>query len=130
MIWESSRGSRRVGEWVNLLDLCEHRSVSLHVYTHNRTYDPANGRDRRSLLEDAVDGEYESSKISTRSRRAVAANAVAGRPSGRIPYGYRRIFDPHTRQLIAQEPEPAEAEVVAELFARLIQGHSLRAIAR
>jgi site-specific DNA recombinase len=60
----------------------------------------------------------------------VAANAVAGRPGGRIPYGYRRVFDPRTRQLIAQEPEPAEADVVAELYQRLIQGHSLRAIAR
>lgn len=43
MIWESGRGIRRVGDW---------------------TYDPANSRDRRSLLEDAVDGEYEPAKIS------------------------------------------------------------------
>lgn len=40
------------------------------------------------------------------------------------------MFDPTTRQLIAQEPEPAEAEVVAELYRRLVQGHSLRSIAR
>ncbi len=130
LIWESSRGSRRVGEWVKLLELCEQRSVSIHVVTHHRTYDPANGRDRRSLLEDAVDGEYESSKMSARLRRAVAANAVAGRPVGRIPFGYRRVFDPQTRQLIAQEPEPVEAPVVAELYRRLVAGHSLRAIAR
>jgi site-specific DNA recombinase len=26
MIWESSRGSRRVGEWVRLLELCEQRA--------------------------------------------------------------------------------------------------------
>lgn len=130
MIWESSRGSRRVGEWVNLLDLCERRLVRIHVATHNRTYDPANGRDRRSMLEDAVDGEYESAKISTRAKRAAAANAAAGRPVGRVPYGYRRVFDPTTRQLIAQEPEPAEAAVVVELYRRLVQGHSLRASAR
>ncbi|MGH4001502.1 MAG: recombinase family protein, partial [Pseudonocardiaceae bacterium] len=130
IIWESSRGSRRVGEWVDLLELCERRSVSIHVVTHNRTYDPANGRDRRSLLEDAVDGEYESSKISARMRRAVAANAVAGRPSGRIPYGYRRVVEPQTRHLIVQEPEPTEAPVVAELYRRLVAGHSLHSIAR
>ena len=29
MIWESSWGSRRVGEWVNLLELCERRSLSI-----------------------------------------------------------------------------------------------------
>ncbi|MDQ2789205.1 MAG: recombinase family protein [Actinomycetota bacterium] len=40
------------------------------------------------------------------------------------------MFDPQTRQLIAQEPEPAEAPVVAELYRRLVAGHSLRAIAR
>lgn len=129
MMWESSRGSRRVGEWVRLLELCEQRSVSIFVTTHGRCYDPGNGRDRRSLLEDAVDNEYESSKISVRSRRA-AANAALGRPHGRIPYGYRRVFHPQTRVFLAQEPEPAEAEVVAELFRRLVQGHSLRGIAR
>jgi DNA invertase Pin-like site-specific DNA recombinase len=122
MIWESSRGSRRVGEWVRLLELCEQRAVSIFVTTHGRSYEPGNGRDRRSLLEDAVDSEYESAKISTRARRAAAANAVAGRPHGRIPYGYRRVFHPQTRVLIAQEPEPAEAEVIAELYRRLIQG--------
>ncbi len=54
MIWESSRGSRRVGEWVELLELCERRSVHIFVTTHGRCYDPTNGRDHRSLLEDAV----------------------------------------------------------------------------
>jgi DNA invertase Pin-like site-specific DNA recombinase len=130
MIWESSRGSRRVGEWVRLLELCEQHSVSIFVTTHGRCYEPGNGRDRRSLLEDAVDSEYESAKMSSRQRRAAAANAAAGRPHGCVPYGYRRVFDPQTRALIAQEPEPAEAEVVAELFRRLIQGHSLKGIAR
>jgi site-specific DNA recombinase len=130
MMWESSRGSRRVGEWVRLLELCEQRSVSIFVTTHGRCYEPGNGRDRRSLLEDAVDSEYESAKISTRVRRAAAANAVAGRPHGRIPYGYRRVFDPQTRAFLAQEPEPGEAVVVAELYHRLIQGHSLKGIAR
>jgi DNA invertase Pin-like site-specific DNA recombinase len=130
LIWESSRGSRRVGEWVRLLELCEQRSVSIFVTTHGRCYDPANGRDRRSLLEDAVDSEYESSKMSARARRAAAASAALGRPHGRVPYGYRRVFDPQTRTLLAQEPEPAEAQVVAELYRRLIQGHSMRSIAR
>jgi site-specific DNA recombinase len=57
--------------------------VKIHVTTHNRTYDPSNGRDRRSLLEDAVDSEYESGKISARLKRAAAANAAPGKPHGR-----------------------------------------------
>jgi site-specific DNA recombinase len=128
-LWESSRGSRKVGEWVTLIELCEQQQVKIHVTTHNRTYDPSNGRDRRSLLEDAVDSEYESGKISARLKRAAAASAAAGKPHGRAPYGYRRRYDERTKKLIAQEPDPIEAPVIRELFERVKAGHSLRSIA-
>jgi DNA invertase Pin-like site-specific DNA recombinase len=128
-LWESSRGSRKVGEWVTLIELCEQQQVKIHVTTHGRTYDPGNSRDRRSLLEDAVDSEYESGKISARLRRAAAANAAAGKPHGRAPYGYRRRYDERTKKLIAQEPDPIEAPVIRELFDRVKSGHSLRSIA-
>lgn len=128
-LWESSRGSRKVGEWVELIDACEAAGVGIWVTTHGRLYDPTNGRDRRSLLEDAVDSEYESSKVSLRAKRAAAANAAAGLPHGPTPYGYRRIYDQHTKRLIRQEPHPDEAPVVRELFDRIVKGHSLRSIA-
>ena len=129
-MWESSRGSRKVGEWVQLIDLCEQRGVTIFVTTHGREYRPGNARDRRTLLEDAVDSEYESSKVSARIRRATAANARAGAPHGRIPYGYMRRYDERTRKIVAQEPHPQEAPVVTELFKRLVRGHSFKAIAR
>jgi site-specific DNA recombinase len=133
ILWESSRGSRRVGEWATLVDKLEDARVKVHVTSHGRTYDPANARDRRSLMEDAVDSEYESGKSSARIRRAAAAHAAAGLPHGRVPYGYRREYKVSAsgkRELTGQVPEPAEAAVVAELFARLRNGHSLRAIAK
>jgi DNA invertase Pin-like site-specific DNA recombinase len=130
VLWESSRGSRRVGEWATLLDLLEDAGVKVFVTTHNRVYDPANWRDRKSLLEDAVDNEADSAKKSDAILRAAAATAARGEPHGRIPYGYRRRYDERTRKLIAQEKEPAEAAVVAELLDRLDHGHSLRAVAR
>src|SRR6266567_5443082 len=49
VLWESPRGSRKVGEWVTLIELCE--TARIHVTTNGRTYDPANARDRRSMLE-------------------------------------------------------------------------------
>jgi site-specific DNA recombinase len=128
-LWESSRGSRKVGEWVTLIERCEAQKVRIHVTTHGRTYDPANSRDRRSLLEDAVDSEYESGKISARLKRAAAANAAAGKPHGKTPYGYRRRYDELTKKLIAQEPDPVEAPIIRELFERVRAGHSLRSIA-
>lgn len=133
IMWESSRGSRRVGEWATLVDCLEDARVLVHVTTHGRTYDPANARDRRMLLEDAVDSEYESAKISARTRRATAANAREGRPHGRLAYGFRReyaISAAGRRELVGQFPDPVEAPVIRELYARLDLGHSLSAIAR
>jgi site-specific DNA recombinase len=130
LMWESSRGSRRVGEWVRLIDACEGAGVTIYVTSHGRLYDPADDRDRRTLLEDAVDSEWESAKISKRVRRTTAARAARGEPHGRIPYGYRRVYDPLTRRLIAQEPHPEESAVIIELFERLLAGHAFKAIAR
>ncbi len=130
VLWEASRGSRRTGEWVDLIDVCASRDVRIHVTSHGRTYDPTNPRDRRTLLEDAVDSEYESAKLSGRVSRALAANASAGRPHGQIPYGYRRVYDDRSGALIRQEPDPATAPNIAELFARVRAGDSLRSIER
>jgi len=129
VLWEPSRGSRKVSEWVRLVEACEVAGASVYVTSHAREYDPARPRDRRTLLEDAIDSEYESGKASTRLRRARAADAAAGRPHGGVPYGYVRRYDERTRQLVEQTPHPIEAPVVRELFDRLNRGHSLRAIA-
>lgn len=130
VLWEPSRGSRRISEWARLLELLEERGVGVHIISHGRAYDLTNPRDRRSLHEDGVDAEYESGKASMRIKRSTAANAAQGKPFGKVPYGYVRRYDPVTRQFIAQEPDPTEAPVVRELYERLQQGHSLRAIAK
>ncbi len=57
VLWESSRGSRRVLEWVTMLDLLEWQGILVFVTTHGRLYDPANPRDRRGLIDDANDSE-------------------------------------------------------------------------
>ncbi|HEX8347292.1 MAG TPA: recombinase family protein [Actinoplanes sp.] len=128
ILWEGSRGSRRTNEWVRLIELCEDRGVKIFIFTYERVFDPANPYDRADLLELAIKSELASAETSKRTRRAAAATAAAGRPSGRCPYGYRRRYDPVTRKLVAQEEEPAEAAVVRELFDRLHGGHSLRSI--
>lgn len=130
VLWESSRGSRKVGEWVTLIDLLEEGSHKVFVTTHGRLYDPANGRDRRTLLEDAVDSEYDSYKTSARIRRTLTAQAAQGRPHGIPAYGYRSVYDPRTGDLVNREPHPVEAPVVLEMFQRLQAGHSQMSIAQ
>jgi DNA invertase Pin-like site-specific DNA recombinase len=130
ILWESSRGSRKLSEWAQLLELCRERKVKIYVTSDNRIYDLTNDRDMSSLQEDGIDSERESAKISKRAKRARPADAAAGRPNGPTPYGFRRVYNEATGKLEAQEPHPEEAPVVAELFAKLAAGHSLKAIAR
>jgi hypothetical protein len=85
VLWEPSRGDRTLATWVAFLDACREHRVRIHAVTHNRTYDPRNPRDYRSLAEDGVDSAYESDKISGRTRRRRTATcAGTTRPRGRF----------------------------------------------
>lgn len=130
IIWEASRGSRKVGEWVSLLDLCEAQGIRIYVTTHGRLYDPRNGRDRRTLLEDAVDSEYEASKTSDRVRRTTETEAAEGKPHGPVPLGYKREYDPRTGKLLRQIEDTESSMIIRFLFGELKAGNSLVAIAR
>ncbi|MEV6614230.1 recombinase family protein [Streptomyces sp. NPDC051051] len=130
MLWESSRGSRKVGEWVAFIELCEQQAVRIWVTTHERLYDPANGRDRKALIDDAVDSEYESYKTHRRLVRTAPADAERGRPYGKAPYGLRPVYDQKNGRLLTWEADPARAYVVQELFRILEAGHTLAAAER
>lgn len=131
-IWESSRGSRRTGEWIDLIDLCRDRGVHIWVLTHNRVYDPSNARDRRSLREDASDAEYESDKTSERLQRDMRAAAKSGRPHGKNVYGYQRVYSvkPNGIRVLEKVIEhPDQAWVVKEAAAMVLAGRSYYDIA-
>ena len=104
------------------MNLCAKRGVFIWVHTHGRLYDPNNGRDRETLLTEAVKAEAQAWEISQRTPRAVKANVSEGRPSGTCPYGYERTYDPQTRVLLSQGEVPAEARNVREVYARLLLG--------
>jgi DNA invertase Pin-like site-specific DNA recombinase len=128
ILWESSRGSRRVGEWVELVELLEKAGAKVWVHTHSTLYDPANPRHRRALLEDAVDSEYESAKTRDRTVRAKAASAASGRPAGKLLYGHLREYDARGRYVrTVIDPEPAA--VVREIARRYADGEPAYAIA-
>lgn len=129
-LWEGSRGSRRVSEWALLVDLLSEGRKQVWIHTHGRMYDPSNPRDRRTLLEDAVDSEYESGKTSDRLTRSHASRAVEGRAVGRVTFGYRRVHDETTGKPLGRVPAPDEAKVVVELYLRFASGQNITAIAR
>lgn len=129
VMWESSRGDRTLSSWSGLLERCRDHAILIHVVSHGRTYDMANARDWRTLAEDGVDNAYESERISQRVKRAMSANATAGKPHGVTLYGYERIYHPRTRELQEQRPHINHAPIVAELFRRVAEGDPLSRIA-
>ena len=128
VLWEISRGSRQLEEWVTLLGLCERAGVLIFVTDHGRLYNPADGRDRRSLLEEAMDSEYETYKLHRRLTRDTAFQAELGRPHGMAPHGMRPLYNENTRELINWVENKDESMVPKELFRLLRAGVSLRKI--
>jgi DNA invertase Pin-like site-specific DNA recombinase len=130
VLWEPSRGDRSLASWVAFLDTCREHQVQIHAVTHNRTYDPRNARDYRSLAEDGVDSAYESDKTSQRVRRGHASAASAGRPHAPTTYGYERRYDPATRAFLEQVPHEQRAAVVRDIIASVARGEPLHQITR
>lgn len=128
LTWESSRATRELGVYADLRDLCARTGV-LWGYS-GTVYDLTNRSDRFKTGLDALMSEDESHRTSERVLRSVRARAAAGRPHGRIPYGYRREYDPSTGALLRQVIDEETAPVVRGIFERVAAGDTFYAIAR
>lgn len=125
--WEASRAQRDLDAYVDLRQLCA-RSGVRWAYS-GAVYDLSDRSDRFRTGLDALVAEDEADRTRERVLRAMRTNALHGRPHGRRLYGYRRVYDSTTGELVGQEPEPAEAVVVREAARRFLAGESARSIA-
>jgi hypothetical protein len=89
-----------------------------------------NPDDRRRTAEDAVRDEYEVEITRKRVLRDVRDSAAAGRPHGKLAYGYRIIRDERDGHPIAREPHPEHAPIVREIVRRLLAGESSYSVAK
>lgn len=129
IMWESSRGDRKLTTWSGLLDLCRDLGVKIHVVDHRRTYDLSVPREWKTLADEGVNNAYASEETRERILRDVRANATAGRPHGKLAYGYSREYD--ERGIFVREYErPEEAAVVRDAARRVLAGDSLYVIAQ
>lgn len=124
--WESSRAQRGLDAYVELRDLCAERGV-FWSYS-GKLYDLTDGGDRFSTAIDSAVAEREADDIRKRILRAQRASRAAGKPAGRLLYGYKVIRDDAGRA-IRREPDPAEAAVVTECARRALAGDSIGSIA-
>lgn len=127
-VWELSRATRDREVWAALIKACQKRSCLLAVdSTVYDTTDPDDAFMLDLLIGMAV---RESAVTHKRVMRGVLSSMEAGRPRGKIPYGYVRTYDPGTGVLLSQQPDPATAPVVRELFARIAAGEGIHSIAQ
>lgn len=102
VLWESSRGDRKLAMWAALLDACRDLGTLIHITSHERTYDVRKPRDWKALAEEGVDAAYESEKTRLRVLRTTKSVADSGMPHGKLLYGYRREYDKGTGALLRQ----------------------------
>jgi site-specific DNA recombinase len=126
VVFHTSRLWRNRAERAAGMELLRDHGVSL-IAVRGPALDmaTASGRMLAGIL-----GEFDTAESELKSERIVRAltqNAEAGRPHGRVPYGWRRLYDPETgrgRDIIDQ----AEADIVREIADRIIHGDSMSAI--
>lgn len=136
ILWEVSRSSRDLEEFMGLVNACSDNGLEIAV--SGTRYDPSKVNDWLPLAFQGVMAEAEARRIKQRNIDSVETNAMRGTPHGRIPYGYRRVYDAKTGVLLNQFPNEeldpnrlsAEAQVVADAVHAVLEGVTLRQICR
>jgi len=72
--------------------------------------------ERDNIVERTTDGRNERGKVD-------------GERGGRLPYGYKRVFDAETGKAVGVEVDQVKADVVRQIFAERLAGETLTTIA-
>jgi site-specific DNA recombinase len=142
VIWEMDRKERDLAVYVRIRDMCV--EVGMYFWLVGGVlFDLRDKNDRMMLGFQAVQAEWMADNIRDNVLRGIVGAAEAGRPHGKITYGYRRIYHSRTRALIRQEPddevrtatsadgvesEYTHAGIVREIFEEVTGGTPLIAI--
>lgn len=125
-VWEPSRLSRNTTEFMLLLDQCA--AVGVPIFYGGTFYDMNDPDDRYRVEQDALDGQREAGRTRKRVLRSVNANAAAGNPHGRPPFGYEIVWE--QGRSVARRPHPTDAAYVVGMVERLLAGETYYGIAK
>ncbi|MCP2326972.1 DNA invertase Pin-like site-specific DNA recombinase [Hamadaea flava] len=136
VVWEISRKERDLGVYVQIRDLCY--EVGLYFWlVGGQLFDLRDRNDRMFLGFQAVQAEFQSDYIRDNVKRGIDGAAAAGRPHGKLTYGYERIHDSRTKAFLRQQPDETphtavgkggtsetftKAGIVREIFEKIAQG--------
>ncbi|WP_169252883.1 recombinase family protein [Brevibacterium sp. 'Marine'] len=134
ILWEVSRSTRDAAESMSLLDAAEDNHVDLVV--DGKRYDPSDDADRIQLQFMFVMADSEGRRTKKRNIDSVTINARRGTPHGRLPYGYRRIYDSTNGVLLEQTPYDEngrllpEAQVLVDAARDVLAGVPIRRVCK
>jgi site-specific DNA recombinase len=128
VLWEASRGNRRLTGWSGFLDDCRAARCKIFVVSTGAVYDVANARDWKTMADEGVSSQAESDRLSARAKRGYDAAWASGKPTGRCAYGLARKYDSVTRELIEQYPDEETAPVVREIISAIAASTPISAI--
>jgi site-specific DNA recombinase len=112
--WECARGTRDLEVLVILRRIAREHGVKW--FYNGRMHDLNDVTDSFIVGMDVLSAEREAGFTHERVGKGVRSRAAAGRPHGRLTYGYRRIYDAETGAYIKQVPDETTAPVVRDLF--------------
>jgi site-specific DNA recombinase len=125
--WEISRTARDRLVWAELVEVCIRHDVRICV--GGKLHDLDDPEDAFLLDLGSALAVRESGMTRKRVLRAVRANAEAGRPHGKLLYGYTREYDERGK-LLRQIPREDQAAVIREAARRVVSGESCYSIAQ
>lgn len=130
VVWEPSRATRDRRVWAALAATCEEKGIEFGC--NGRLYDLNDPDDAFQLDLYFALAARESGTTRNRVLRSMRGAAVAGRPHGKLLYGYRRVYQEGRNgpELVEQILDEDKAPVVREAARRIMQGEALYRVAR
>ncbi len=130
VVWEPSRATRDRRVWAALAATCEEKVIRFGC--NGRLYDLEDPEDAFQLDLYFALAARESGATRKRVLRSMRGAAAAGRPHGKLLYGYRRVYmeGRNGPELVEQIVDEDKAAVVREAAQRIMQGEALYKVAR
>jgi DNA invertase Pin-like site-specific DNA recombinase len=117
---DSSRMQRDLEVYVQVRTLCARHNV-LWAY-NGRLYDLS------TTGLDALLSERRASETRDDVVKSVNKRVRDGKPHGRVAYGYKPVYDPHTGAPIGRDIDPGPAAIVGRIVAAVLAGESIYSI--
>lgn len=128
--YNASRYYRDLEAYVRLRNACMAGRVLLCY--NDQVYDLSRRDDRKATALHAVDAEDEAEGIRDQNVRTAANNAQAGKPHGRLQFGYAREYAVvgGRQRCIRQYEDPVKGQYVLKALQAVDSGKSVRSVLR